>query len=196
MSHFLENYKQLTARVDALCSAIAATLGEQITCSAGCSSCCTSITVFPVEAAAMRETLEKLPILQAEEIRRHVSRHADDERCPLLLNHQCLLYESRPIICRTHGLPIIYTADGQHNSDCCPLNLTETDTVSGSSVVDLDKLNTLLVAVNSIYLSQTECSEFPDRLTIAEVISNIPAERYTPGPQSLEMRMMDQQQPN
>ena len=170
MSHFLENYKQLTTRVDALCNAIVAALGERITCSEGCSSCCTSITVFPVEAAAMREALENLPDQQAEEIRRHIAEHAGDERCPLLLHHRCMLYESRPIICRTHGLPIIYTTDGRLSSDCCPLNLTETESVSGSSVVDLDKLNTLLVAVNSIYMSQTESSETEVRVTIAEAL--------------------------
>lgn len=170
MSHLLDNYKQLIARIDALCNSIAATLGEQITCSPGCSSCCTSITVFPVEAAAMRETLKKLPKQNAEEIRRHISEHAEDERCPLLFHNQCLLYEARPIICRTHGLPITYTSDGQRSSDCCPLNLTETESVSGSSVVDLDKLNTLLVAVNSIYLSQSGSTESPERLTIAETI--------------------------
>ena len=170
MSHFLENYRQLTSRVDALCNAIAANLGGQITCSEGCSSCCTSITVFPVEAAAMRETLENLPDRQAEEIIRHVSDHAKGERCPLLLHHRCLLYESRPIICRTHGLPIIYTTDGRHSSDCCPHNLAEVESVSGSMVVDLDKLNTLLVAVNSIYMSQTETTETDLRVTIAEAL--------------------------
>lgn len=171
MSHSLDNYKQLTARVDALCHEIAATLGEQITCSAGCSSCCTSITIFPVEAAAMREALENLPDILAEKIRRHISEHAVDERCPLLLHHHCMLYDARPIICRTHGLPIVYTSDGQRNSDCCPLNLTEAETVSGSSVIDLDKLNTLLVAVNSIYLSQTETGEPELRMTIAEALA-------------------------
>jgi hypothetical protein len=81
-----------------------------------------------------------------------------------------MLYESRPIICRTHGLPIVYTVDGHLNSDCCPLNMTEAETVSGTSVVDLDKLNTLLVAVNSIYVSQTETSETDLRISIAEAI--------------------------
>ena len=170
MSHVLENYKQLTTRVDALCNAIAAALEEQITCSEGCSSCCTSITVFPVEAAAMREALKNLPDRQGEEIRRHIAEHADDERCPLLLHHRCILYESRPIICRTHGLPIIYATDGQRSSDCCPLNLTETESVPGASVVDLDKLNTLLVAVNSIFMAQTESSETEVRVTIAEAL--------------------------
>ncbi|MGB9080053.1 MAG: YkgJ family cysteine cluster protein [Desulfuromonadaceae bacterium] len=171
MSHVLENYRQLTARVDALCATIIAALGEQITCSAGCSSCCTSITIFPVEAASLREALQHLPDRQAEEIIRHVSEHAEDERCPLLLHHRCLLYEARPIICRTHGLPIIYTTDGRPSSDCCPHNLTETESLSGTSVVDLDKLNTLLVAVNSIYLTKTASAEPDVRVTIAEALT-------------------------
>jgi Fe-S-cluster containining protein len=171
MSHFLDNYKQLTARVNALCNRIAETLGEQITCSAGCSSCCTAITIFPVEAAAMREALENLPAIQAEEIRRQISEHATDERCPLLLHHHCMLYDARPIICRTHGLPIVYTSDDQRNSDCCPLNLTGAESLSGSSVVDLDKLNTLLVAVNATYLSQTDSTEADMRVTISEAIN-------------------------
>ena len=171
MSHCLDNYKQLISRVDALCGEIAAVLGEQITCTAGCSTCCSSITVFPVEAAYMRQILENLPGQQAEEIRRHVSEHAAGERCPLLLHHRCLLYEARPLICRTHGLPIVYTADGRRNSDCCPLNLTDMESVSGSHVVDIDKLNTLLVAVNSIFLSQTDSTSTAERLTIAEVVT-------------------------
>ena len=171
MPRILENYRQLTARVDALCTVIAATLGEQITCAAGCSSCCTSITIFPVEAAAMREALKNLPDEKTEEILRYVAEHAEDERCPLLLHHRCLLYEARPIICRTHGLPIIYTSEGGRNSDCCPHNLTESEALPGTSVVDLDKLNTLLVAVNSIYLSQSGSDESPGRFTIFEAIA-------------------------
>lgn len=172
MPDILDNYKLLVARIDALCSDIAKNLAEQITCSAGCSSCCTSITVFPVEAAAMREKLQSLPKQQEREILQHVLEHADGERCPLLLNQRCLLYEARPIICRTHGLPIIYTSNNERHSDCCPLNLTESETISGSNVVDLDKLNTLLVAVNSAYVAQAKGSRPPLRLTIAQVITN------------------------
>lgn len=119
----------------------------------------------------MREALEKLSKHQADEIRSYVSKHANDERCPLLKNEHCLLYETRPIICRTHGLPIIYKTDGHQSSDCCPLNLTDNKTLSGTSVVDLDKLNTLLVAVNSIFVSQTEAAETDLRITIAEAIT-------------------------
>lgn len=173
MPDVLDNYKLLVARVDALCSDIAGNLAEHITCSAGCSSCCTSITVFPVEAAAMCEKLQSLPEQEAREILQHVLEHADGERCPLLLNQRCLLYEARPIICRTHGLPIIYTSNNERNSDCCPLNLTEAESISGSNIVDLDKLNTLLVAINSTYLARSNVTRLPVRLTIAQVITNM-----------------------
>ena len=171
MSHILDNYNQLITKIDALCSGIESALGEQITCSEGCSSCCTSITLFPVEAAALRDAIDALPMEEAESIRQHLPQNALGERCPLLSNHRCLLYSARPIICRTHGLPISYTEEDQRKSDCCPLNMAETESISGTHVIDLDKLNTLLVAVNSLYLSQTESQDFPERMTIAEAIN-------------------------
>ena len=174
MSHLLDNYKRLITRIDALCSAIESALGEQITCTEGCSSCCTAITIFPVEAAALRDTLDALPKQEAESIRRHVAQNASGERCPLLSHDHCLFYRARPIICRTHGLPITYTEANQQKSDCCPLNMTETDTVSGANVVDLDKLNALLVAVNALYLSQADAAAMPERMTIAEAINEKP----------------------
>ena len=33
----------------------------------------------------------------------------ETERCGLLDNHQCSIYNSRPIICRTHGMPLLNT---------------------------------------------------------------------------------------
>lgn len=171
MSRVLDNYRQLTTRIDALCKGIESALGEQITCSEGCSSCCTAITIFPVEAAALREAVDSLDEQTAEFIRKHVDQKASGERCPLLSHNRCLLYAERPIICRTHGLPVIYTENNTTKSDCCPHNMIEIESIDGSMAVDLDKLNTLLVAVNSLYLSQTEAEDIPERLTIAAAIN-------------------------
>ncbi|MBI5485304.1 MAG: YkgJ family cysteine cluster protein [Deltaproteobacteria bacterium] len=171
MKHLLDNYLQLTTKIDALCRGIESALGEQITCHEGCSSCCTAITLFPIEAAALRYALDGLPPQEAESIRRHVAEKATGERCPLLSHHRCLLYNARPVICRTHGLPITYVENNLHKSDCCPLNMAETDSISGLSVIDLDKLNALLVSVNALYLSQTDATDCPERVTIAEAIS-------------------------
>jgi Fe-S-cluster containining protein len=171
MDNLLDNYYQMLVRVDGLCRGIQAVLSSQITCSEGCSDCCTAITLFPIEAAALNAAFEALPEAQRDAIRRHVLAHAGGERCPLLEDHRCLLYSARPIICRTHGLPIIYTEGTQRKADCCPLNLNEGDQpVSGSAVIDLDRLNTLLVAVNALYLSHADADGQSERLTIAEAL--------------------------
>ena len=174
MENQLDNYRQMVARVDALCREIRDVLSGRITCSEGCSSCCTAITLFPVEAAALNAALEALPTDQQMAIRRHVAEHADGERCPLLEHHRCLLYAARPIICRTHGLPIIYSEGSQRKTDCCPLNTIEDESVPGAAVIDLDRLNTLLVAVNALYVSHADLDDPPERLTIAEALKAKP----------------------
>jgi len=172
MKDVLDNYRQLVARVDALCRGIEGALREHITCSEGCSTCCTAITLFPVEAAAISEALDLLSDEEAAAIRSHVAEHARDERCPLLDHHRCLLYDARPIICRTHGLPILYTENQERRVDCCPLNLEQCESLPGTVVIDLDLLNALLVAINAHFLSRDDApADLPDRLTIAEAVS-------------------------
>jgi len=171
MDSLLGNYRQLVARVDALCSSIETALGEQITCSAGCSDCCTAFTLFPVEAAAIREALAALPMEERAAIHRQVQEHAAGERCPLLSRQHCMLYEARPIICRTHGLPILFKDKDTQRIDCCPLNLSASDSLPASAVIDLDRLNTVLVAVNALFLSQIDdVPNLAERLTITEAV--------------------------
>jgi hypothetical protein len=171
MKNLLDNYRQVIARVDDLCRGIEAALQGQINCAEGCGSCCTAITLFPVEAAALRAAVDALPEAEASAIRDHVREHAGGERCPLLSHERCLLYDARPIICRTHGLPILYTDGPERRIDCCPRNLEGCEALSGSTVIDLDRLNVLLAAVNSLFRSQTEAPpELPERMTIAETL--------------------------
>lgn len=169
MNSPLDNYHQLLARVDYLCRNIADRLGDSITCSPGCSSCCTSITLFPVEAAALAAALDRLPGDAASEIRRHVRRNTGSGRCPLLKEERCLLYEARPIICRTHGLPILFQEESGQRIDCCPRNRLPEGSLPGSAVIDLDRLNSVLVAVNALYRSVYSHTS-PERLTIADAI--------------------------
>ena len=105
----LENYHRLLARVDELCRTIEQSLGEAITCHAGCSSCCLSISVFPVEMAAMIEAAGRLPADDLRRLKEKLTAWSGGDVCPLLSADRCLLYEARPIICRTHGLPVLFT---------------------------------------------------------------------------------------
>jgi len=169
MNGQLDNYRKLIAKVDALCSGIEHQLGGFITCHAGCGSCCKQISLFPVEAAALQSVLAELPGDQIEAIRRHVLT-ADGEACPLLKDGRCLLYAGRPIICRTHGLPIMFTDNGQRRVDSCPLNLQGLETLPGTAVINLDNLNQLLVTVNAHYLQQCKKPVSAERVGIGEAI--------------------------
>jgi len=40
----------------------------------------------------------------------------------------------------------------------------------GSAIIDIDTLNTLLVAINGLYTSHVDVSVHPERLTIAEAL--------------------------
>ena len=177
MDELLNNYRQLVARIDALCRGIVEVLGDQITCTEGCSACCTAITLFPVEAAALAAALDELPEGEAEAIRGRVAEHAEGERCPLLHNDVCLLYGARPIICRTHGFPIIYGAGKERRIDYCPRNLSDCESIPGSVIIDVDNLNSLLVAVNALFLSKSDVLDMPERITIAEALLKRPAPR-------------------
>lgn len=171
MPKYLENYHQLVERADTLCRSIQTALGDRITCAEGCSDCCTSITLFPVEAVALNSALNCLPDEIADAIRKHVAEHASGERCPLLEHRRCLLYHARPIICRTHGLPILYNHDDERRVDCCPRNDLGNESLPGSSVIDLERLNALLVAINALFISQTETAAFPERISIADALA-------------------------
>jgi len=170
--NLLLNYRNLIARIDSLTRGIAEELQSSITCHAGCSSCCTSITIFPVEAAALNAALDGLPSEESAAIRKQVASNVEGERCPLLLDNRCILYENRPVICRTHGLPITFSENNNQLLDCCPLNPLDCKSLPGSAVIDLDRLNALLVAVNSLFLKESGFnSESMQRLTIVEAVA-------------------------
>jgi Fe-S-cluster containining protein len=116
--------------VDELVAPVVAAHGPRITCHAGCHDCCSDgLSVFAIEAAV---------------IERH---HADllangvpneDGGCVFLDERgQCRVYEHRPYVCRTQGLPLRWLErdeDGEPAEvrDVCPLN------VEGPALEELD----------------------------------------------------------
>lgn len=174
MAEPLANYHSLLAKVDDLCRGIEERLGEGIACHAGCSSCCLAISVFPVEAVAMIAAADRLPPGQLQQLKAHLGRWREgDQRCPLLKDDQCLLYEARPIICRTHGLPILLTEGGERRIDICPKNCQGVDHLPGEAVVDLERLNTLLAAVNALYLREFGI-RLPERIPLNQLAEMLP----------------------
>jgi hypothetical protein len=121
----------LRTRVDAHFDAAVARTPEAFACRAGCDQCCQRFAVFEVEAAPIRQALAELeasdPAMR-ERIREQ-GRDPHASACALLVDGLCSVYAERPLICRSHGLPIAAPdpddPEGPLTLDHCPLNFRE-----------------------------------------------------------------------
>lgn len=154
-----QGYRQFIEQVDKLAAKLSSRYARHLACRAGCSGCCHHhLSVFGVEAAAVREAIEALPeaarVVIEQQARDVIRREAEGQpvACPLLLDNRCSIYALRPLICRTQGLPLLIEAeDGEQEVDFCPLNFTApdaTDDLVEAHLVPLDDLNLKLAMVN------------------------------------------------
>lgn len=163
----LENYLALLQRVDELCQGTASRFSDQIACRPGCDACCRHLSLFAVEARALTLALQELPEDDAAAIREAARAAAPDGPCPLLRDGLCLLYRARPIICRTHGLPLLIDRDGARQVDFCPENFRTVSSIPGSAVIDLERLNAMLTAINALFLNSRPG---PERIAMADAL--------------------------
>ena len=107
----LEEYRDFLAEVDRICARLVGAHAAHLQCRKGCSECCTDISVLPVEAESLRMRLreEGREGRDASSPRRSDGRDSRPDACPLLSSDgACSVYAARPLICRTHGLPLLY----------------------------------------------------------------------------------------
>jgi uncharacterized protein len=163
-------YQQLINLTDRLSARLSARYDSHLTCRAGCSGCCHHhLSVFPIEAAAVTDAVKALPPETQAVIRRQAAAVREREArglsvaCPLLVDERCAVYELRPLICRTQGLPLLIEAeDGAQEVDFCPLNFTTpaaVDDLDEDHLVPLDALNLRLAAVNLGYCREAGISD-------------------------------------
>jgi uncharacterized protein len=176
MSHnstdLLKNYHALVSKVDSLCGEILHTCADAIYCRKGCDGCCRRFSVFWVEAVNLAQAVGSLPKEQMKYLRNRAGALSGHDVCPLLEDGACILYAHRPIICRTHGLPILIRQGANVQVDYCPKNFRNIETLPGSAILDLDRLNETLAAVNLLFVSRYFDGRGPPtvRLTISEAL--------------------------
>jgi uncharacterized protein len=177
------SYRRFIEQVDRLTAKLQARYSKHLVCRAGCAGCCRHhLSVFPVEAEEARAAIETLPAPirarveeQALEI---IKREARGElvACPLLVNDHCSIYESRPLICRTQGLPLLLEAeDGGLEVDFCPLNFTgagAVDDLDEDHLAPLDALNLRLSLLNLEHCRETGLGDEASggRMKMADII--------------------------
>jgi hypothetical protein len=168
----LRNYFDLASRVDELCRRIETDFSAHLACRKGCDACCRHLSLFPVEAAALAHALDRRGAGETGRIRRQARLASEEGPCPLLQEGACLLYEARPIICRTHGLPLLAGSGRDRQLDWCPENFRDVKSLPNAAVIDLDVLNTTLASINSLFLAEIPAEMFPyrERLFIADAL--------------------------
>lgn len=140
-------YETLSERVNLFHVRVAQSHPRALKCGAGCSSCCHQhLSVVPLEWSRICEAVEALPGASREGLQERVKAGRADPRCPLLGDDErCLVYEARPMICRSHGLPIQIGSPPVR--DVCPLNFTEgpdIETLDSELVLDVERINQML----------------------------------------------------
>ena len=163
----LSGYRALVAKVDATCARIQSKYAAHIACRKGCGDCCRNISVFPVEAAVLSEAVRRLSPEVLLAARQRAREQTD--ACPLLHEGACLVYDARPIICRTHGVPIL-VPDEDGSIDACPKNFQNFSSLPMSDVIDLNRLNEMLWVVHALFVREHAGVSESERISIARVV--------------------------
>ncbi|WP_372775369.1 YkgJ family cysteine cluster protein [Mangrovibacterium sp.] len=155
MAYNFSNYHAFIANVDRRAEALEELHKTHMKCKKGCDLCCMNYQIFPVEYFAIEQALK---VKAAETM------ESTNGSCVFLKNHYCQIYESRPFICRTHGLPLLFMNDEQWELSVCELNFTEFDDEEFSEENTLlqDKFNSELFLLNKQFIADNKLnfSEF------------------------------------
>lgn len=154
----LARYRELVAKVDAFFARVVGRHGHAMQCRAGCAACCLpGLSVTGVEADAIREELSAMPEGPRVELRARALRE-DSAACPALDEEgRCSIYAVRPLVCRSHGLPIRLPGPrGLPVIDACPKNFTASGpgAIEADCVLDQTTLSTLLLAVDRAHAEE------------------------------------------
>lgn len=162
-------YRALVEKVEAFTHAAFERRRADMQCAKGCSSCCeVSLTVSGVEAAEVKAGLAALPVADRMRVaqraasERAASERADYEsrptRCVMLESDgRCVVYEHRPLVCRTQGHALRYPEGfiPEHAVRArmprgavthCPLNFTAAPP-KAEDVLDAERVDELLAVV-------------------------------------------------
>ncbi|PLX80182.1 MAG: hypothetical protein C0616_08970 [Desulfuromonas sp.] len=166
----LDPYRALVQKVDTFGRQVHRLFADRMACRKGCAGCCLLESVLPVEAASLDLALKSLP---QESFQGLVNTaNSVSTNCPLLLNGECSIYAARPLICRTHGLPLLIREEKGNRVDVCDKNFVGGGSLPGEAVLDLEALNAALVMINRRFLQEHPgFAADGERVLLADLIS-------------------------
>jgi uncharacterized protein len=153
------HYRQLTDKVDGFFDRVASREAAAMQCSSGCSDCCQyGLTVTLAEAESLASGIEEMTLLQRDELRDNIvgrskAQGSESARCVALSSEgRCMVYATRPTVCRSHGVPIrLLNERSLPVVTSCFRNFVERspETIAADCVLDQTNLSATLLAINS-----------------------------------------------
>jgi Fe-S-cluster containining protein len=137
---------ELTRKVDAFFARVADRHGTDMQCSSGCSDCChVRLTITGIEAAAIRSSVATWP----SPARRQLTPTGPANHCAALdAAGRCKIYEARPLVCRSHGVPIRLRQGGLPIVQACHHNF-RTTTPDPDCILDQTTLSATVLAIDA-----------------------------------------------
>ena len=164
LDQLLTSYHTLCKYCDETFAATFTALEAHMRCAKGCASCCILETVTPLEAFVLECFLQQHPVPTP-------GSQPQDNACIFLHENACAIYAVRPIICRTHGLPLLYPKRG--DIEVCPLNFTDFDlnTLEPTSFLDAEQITDNLMRLNLAFCMLTgQAKHAEERITLGSLL--------------------------
>ncbi|MCX7877508.1 MAG: YkgJ family cysteine cluster protein [Ignavibacteria bacterium] len=148
--------------------------GDKIKCQKGCSKCCSQIfRITPVDAWIIRNHISSLPESMRNDLISKAKNYKPGMPCPALGNeNECLIYESRPVICRRFGIPV-YDYKNPDKLHACELNFSDGEEINDPLLVPLQteigvKWDELKDDFNSFYKTDEKSFCVADAILLTE----------------------------
>jgi uncharacterized protein len=146
----IEKYREVRNAIDKQVFALEKTHNKHMLCRKGCDLCCMDYSIFPVEYFSILKGLNDRDFIP------DITTPEAENGCVFLVNHACTIYTERPVICRTHGLPLMFANDdGEFELSACELNFTNFDfeDFNMDNTFHQDKYNSMLFMVNREFIN-------------------------------------------
>lgn len=172
MNERTKAYYQLRNQVDLLSEKLEKMHQRHLACKMGCDLCCMDYSIFPLEFFSIVDALKE------DNLKLEFPSVTKSGTCVFLRDHKCTIYAERPIICRTHGLPLLYmNEEEQWELSACELNFTnfDMDDFTDENTFPQDRFNSELFMLNKEFISDYKDEKYGefDLIPIKELINHL-----------------------
>ena len=160
LESFYSDYFMLRKKVDVLAEQLNKNHSKHIQCKTVCEFCCMHYSILPIEFYSILNHLKR----KINKVENRTDTR--NEECIFLMNHYCTIYDVRPVICRTHGLPLLLMNNSNEwELSTCELNFRAFDfeQFNEENTLLQDTFNSKLFSLNKEFIrefSEKEYGEF------------------------------------